>query len=131
MLSRGQRLKHRGMFARTMQQGQRLMACPYFMLLGQRHWQKAYLPAPECTTVRLGFVVSKKVHKRAVIRNRLRRQLKASWYQALPMFADRLNPWASVVVVVRNQALGQPFAVLHEALLQGLSRLPVASRHGG
>jgi ribonuclease P protein component len=124
MLSRGQRLKNRGLFTYTMQRGQRLFACSYFMVIGQRHWQSHFIPPPGLTSVKVGFVVSKKVHKRAVVRNRLRRQLKALWYAVLAAQGDVFRPWSSIVVIVRSDAVGQPFSTFSRSLSKGVAQLP-------
>lgn len=51
--------------------------------------------------VQVGISISKKVSKRAVVRNRLKRQLKAIVHSLLP----RLNPGLRMVIVVRSDAL--------------------------
>lgn len=51
--------------------------------------------------VQVGISISKKVSKRAVVRNRLKRQLKAIAHSLLP----RLDPGLRMVIVVRSDAL--------------------------
>ena len=56
--------------------------------------------SPEGTATRLGISISKKVSKKAVVRNRIKRQLRAAFRQLLPQIA----PGWQVVVVVRTGA---------------------------
>lgn len=51
--------------------------------------------------IRFGFSVSQKVSKRAVVRNRIKRQLRAACQQLLP----ELQPGWDVVIVVRAEAV--------------------------
>jgi len=57
------------------------------------------LPAPSPTC--LGVSISQKVSKRAVVRNRLKRQIQAAFWQLLPSFP---TGW-KLVVVVHPQAI--------------------------
>jgi ribonuclease P protein component len=58
-------------------------------------------------TARLGLAISKRVSKRAVDRNRLKRLVRESFRRA------RLNlPAVDMLVVARDQALAQPGSVL-------------------
>jgi ribonuclease P protein component len=50
---------------------------------------------------RIGISISQKVHKRAVIRNRIKRQLRAICRQLLPRFAQGWD----LVITVHPQAL--------------------------
>jgi ribonuclease P protein component len=49
---------------------------------------------------RLGISISQKVSKKAVVRNRLKRQIRAAFWELLP----RMAPGWKVVVVVRPEA---------------------------
>lgn len=51
--------------------------------------------------IRIGFSISQKVSKRAVVRNRIKRQLRAACHQLLP----ELQPGWDVVIVVRTAAV--------------------------
>ncbi len=51
--------------------------------------------------IRIGFSISQKVSKRAVVRNRIKRQLRAACRQLLP----ELQPGWNVVIVVRPAAV--------------------------
>lgn len=53
------------------------------------------------TPIRIGFSISQKVSKRAVIRNRIKRQLRAACRQLLP----ELQPGWDVIIVVHAEAV--------------------------
>jgi ribonuclease P protein component len=53
-------------------------------------------PAANLTSVRIGISISTKVSKKAVVRNRLKRQITAVLYELLPKLAPE---WRLVVVV--------------------------------
>ncbi len=53
-------------------------------------------PAGNLTSVRIGISISTKVSKKAVVRNRLKRQISAVLYELLPKLAPE---WRLVVVV--------------------------------
>lgn len=72
-------------------------------------------PVREMTPTRIGISISKKVSKRAVTRNRLKRQLKAACYQMLP----QMLPGQDIVLIVRSTAL----QCSHQQFLQQLKQL--------
>jgi len=53
------------------------------------------------SSVRIGFSISQKVSKRAVIRNRIKRRLRAACRQLLP----ELQPGWDIVIVARAEAV--------------------------
>jgi ribonuclease P protein component len=59
------------------------------------------LASTEVLPIQVGISISKKVSKRAVVRNRIKRQLKAIVHSFLP----RLEPGLRLVIVVRSDAL--------------------------
>ncbi|AKG24117.1 ribonuclease P protein component [Calothrix sp. 336/3] len=67
--------------------------------------------------VRIGISISTKVSKRAVVRNRLKRQISAAFYQLLP----KLAPGWRLVVVVKPTA-GESKCVTQQ-ILQELEQL--------
>ena len=60
-------------------------------------------PAASLTPVRIGVSISTKVSKKAVVRNRLKRQITAILYELLP----KLAPEWRLVVVVKPTAVQQ------------------------
>ena len=82
-------------------------------------------PNPDSGVVRFGFIVSKTVGN-AVMRNRVRRRLKAAAYDLLPHFTSTPGPGhtAGLDVVVRAlpASAQAPWASLHEELSRASSR---------
>jgi ribonuclease P protein component len=69
---------------------------------------------------RIGFVVSKKVDNRAVIRNRVKRRLRAILRQEKPRYARRAEGSVDVVVAARAEAKDAAWAALREDVLATL-----------
>lgn len=67
---------------------------------------------------RFVIVVSKQVAKRAVVRNRVKRQLRA----VLADLAPAIRPGISLLVRVRPAALNQPTPTLHQEIQRLLGR---------
>lgn len=68
-------------------------------------------------STRFGVSISQKVSKRSVVRNRIKRQLKAAFRQLLPL----LDPGWLLVIVVRPEAVQCDY----EQFLQELKQLLV------
>lgn len=60
-------------------------------------------------SIRIGFTVSKKVHKSAVRRNRIKRRLRAAAADVLPLFA---RPGVDYVFIGREQTATRAYATL-------------------
>lgn len=73
----------------------------------------------------LGVVVSKKVSKRAVQRNRLRRQIQAAFQALLP----RLRPGWQAIFIVQNSALGCTYGQILPELEKILKKAEVLDGH--
>jgi ribonuclease P protein component len=74
--------------------------------------------SPGPRSLRLGVVVSQKVSKRAVIRNRIRRRLHGAFYQLSPSLA---SGW-DLVLIVHPSAAACDYAVLARELEKLLRR---------
>ena len=84
------------------------------------------LPAtPSEPMPRLGIVVGLKVHKRAVVRNRLKRQVRAALRTLLP----RLKPSLWVVINLRPEAVQCEYGEFLRELEQLLTKLEVFHGH--
>lgn len=104
-LPRANRLRRREDFSRVYQKGIRRRG-KYLSLVALRHRRSinpslkgealAIVPADSAQPSQIGVSVSQKVSKRAVIRNRIRRQIKAAFYQLLPAFSCG---WKLIIVV--------------------------------
>lgn len=74
-------------------------------------------PAAELTPTKLGISVSTKVSKRAVIRNRIKRQIRAAFRSLLPQIA----PGWRLIIVVQPRAVGEKCD--YQQFLQELEQL--------
>ena len=75
----------------------------------------------EVLPVQVGISISKKVSKRAVVRNRIKRQLKAIVRQLLP----RLEVGLRMVILVRSEALTYEYGDFLQELEQLLVKAEV------
>lgn len=78
----------------------------------------------EKTETKVGFVVSKKVHKRAVKRNRLKRLMRESYRQLLKennLFGTQ--KYLSLVFVGTENALGKNFAEIKSAIINNMEKI--------
>ncbi len=67
---------------------------------------------------KVGFVVSKKIHKRAVKRNKIKRRLREIYISAVKDHAaDKLQRAMSLIFIARSNALEADFAELNSAVL--------------
>lgn len=110
MLPEAHRLKQRSQFKKTLSDGVLVGQSPVLLVL------RLPGPCPE-GGLPLGVIVSKKVSKRAVDRNRLRRQLAV--LSRLWLQQSLAPPWVAetqaVVMVVRQAALGASFSDFKKA----------------
>lgn len=86
---------------------------------------KLQLNPPDLPPTRIGISVSQKVSKKAVVRNRLKRQIRAALRQLLP----RLTPGWQVIVGVRPSALECEYAQFLQELEQLLVDAEVINGH--
>lgn len=78
----------------------------------------------EETETKVGFVVSKKVHKRAVKRNRLKRLMRESYRQLLKennLFDTQ--KYLSLIFVGSEKALGKNFAEIKSAIIKNMEKI--------
>jgi ribonuclease P protein component len=69
---------------------------------------------------RVGFVVSKKVDNRAVVRNAVKRRLRSILRQEKVRFVRRPEGAVDVVVAARPEAKDAEFSELHDDVLTAL-----------
>lgn len=80
-----------------------------------RIFKVKYVSNPRRKAPRFAIVVSKKVHKSAVGRNRIRRR----FYEAIHHEISRMKPSMDIVVlIVSGEALAMPFADISAQLQQ-------------
>ena len=113
MLSRSNRLRRRNDFARVYKKG----TTTHARLFSIKHAQNQ-LGHP-----RIGIVVSTKVSKRAVIRNRLRRR----FYAQMRHLLLQINGGVDIVIMVRHSAIDQESAQIARDLEKALTRAHLLS----
>jgi ribonuclease P protein component len=94
------RLRKRQDFALVYQRGKSFYGVNLFVRVRLTRSE----PAAPLSPARFGISVSQKVSKRAVQRNRIKRQLRAACRQLLP----RTLPGWDVIIVVRHQGTADP-----------------------
>ena len=74
-------------------------------------------------TTKIAFVVSKKIHKRAVVRNRIKRLMRESVrLQLKENKLEHLNKYLSVICVAKKDSIGADFSTIDSSLKQLFSR---------
>ncbi len=70
------------------------------------------------------FVVSKKIHKRAVVRNRIKRLMRESFRLILKNNSfPNINKYISVICVAKNSAIDASFSDIDYSLKKNLSQI--------
>ena len=106
MLAQRNRLKSALLFEQTLAE-QRLFSCPAFVVYAL----PAKLPR---ALVRIGFIVSKKVEKRATRRNKIKRRLRA----LSRAYLLSSTQWHTTVIIARQEAANWSFEALNHAFQQ-------------
>lgn len=117
-LARVHRLR-RQEFDSVYRQGKRISGV-YFRAIVLKRVGEGFNVPPQ-----IGIVVSKKVSKRAVQRNRIRRQLQAAFQHLLP----RLHRGWQGILIVQNSALGCTYAQILPELEKILKKAEVFDGH--
>lgn len=117
MLTRRFRLKQRSLFAKTMSSGMVLCSTPFFLVLGLKRLYESDTPS------RFGFIVSKKVSNRAVVRNKIRRRLQELVRtEILTRYYDKIGPFVSVVIIARQGSLSATYGQLQQSFTHCLEK---------
>lgn len=69
------------------------------------------------TTTKFGFVVSKKIHKRAVVRNRIKRLMRESVRLYIKNNKNiSIDKYISIVFVAKKDAIGKDFVTIDNSI---------------
>ncbi|MBT3550250.1 MAG: ribonuclease P protein component [Rhodospirillaceae bacterium] len=107
-------LKKRGEFLRVAS-ARRKFVTPSLILQARPHDES---DAEDTAPIRVGFTVSRRVGN-AVVRNRVRRRLRAAAEEIMPGFADANSDF---VIIGRRSALGQEYTGLTGHLKSALAK---------
>ena len=107
MLPKEFRLKKRTAFAATYKTGKTLHKDGITVFIGK----EKQIDSP----TRVGFVVSKKIHKRAVKRNRIKRLMRES-YRLLIKEGAVSDKYISLIFVASSKLLGKGFKEVDSAI---------------
>ncbi|AFY76660.1 MAG: ribonuclease P protein component [Hydrococcus sp. C42_A2020_068] len=121
-LPKAHRLKHWKDFQKIYQQGTRYSS-PHLSLLALSETKPDN--SLRAAATRIGISVSQKVSKKAVIRNRIKRQIQAALIELLP----DLSPGWKVVVAVRPKALECKYEHFLRELKQLLVEADIINGH--
>ena len=121
MLPKHNRLRRSREFSQVYRQGRKAVSAHLVV----RVWPLPANAAPSELMPRLGIVVGLKVHKRAVVRNRLKRLVRAALRTLLP----RLKPSLWVVINLRPEAVQCEYGEFLRELEQLLTKLEVFHGH--
>lgn len=138
MLTAAERLRRSNLFQRTYS-AKKSVSSPFFTLyvLPRQPRSAAKLPLA-------GFVVAKKVHNKASVRNRIKRQVREAYRllragqfittkdsdQAKPGGADdwNLGQWYSLVWLIHDKALTASWQEIYDSVAECLKR--ASEKHG-
>ncbi|MBE9160187.1 ribonuclease P protein component [Nodosilinea sp. LEGE 06152] len=121
MLPKHNRLRRSRQFSQVYRQGKKAVSAHLIM----RVWS---LPAAASETGGgpcIGIVISQKVHKRAVVRNRLKRQVRAALRTLLP----QLSPSLWIVINLKPEATQCEYGEFLRELEQLFTKLEVIHGH--
>ena len=114
MLPKEYRLKKRSAFSATYRTGKSLHRDGITMFMGKE--KENDFPS------KIGFVVSKKIHKRAVKRNRIKRLMRES-YRLLIKENKISNKYISIIFVASAKLLEKSFGEVDSAMRKLVSEL--------
>jgi ribonuclease P protein component len=126
VLKKANRLKSQGDFKRTLA-GRRLCINDCFVIYGLAAPQSASGPFSARTMQpRIGFIVSKKIHKKSVYRNRIKRRLRELvrlYFLHTRTEDNRFAKYRTVVFIARNGSLQASFQTLRQKMERCLQQM--------
>lgn len=124
-LAKLHRLRHWRDFQVAYQQGRRYSGQFFTLFRLKQFSNKNRVLEPKLIPTRLGVSISQKVSKKAVIRNRLKRQILGGFQTLLP----NLTPGWRLVIVVKPGAVGCNYGDFLRELKQLLIQAEVLNGH--
>ena len=119
MLKKQNRLKNKSAFSATYKNNTYLISESVVLYLGK-------IKTDENCPTRVGFVVSKKVHKRGVKRNRIKRLMRESLRLVFKENKfDQINKFQSLIFVAREGALDKNFNEINNNILTLLHKTAI------
>ena len=115
MLKKENRLKSRKAFKATYGNNCSVCDCSIVLSIGREKYDKT-MPT------RVGFVVSKKIHKRAVIRNKIKRMMRevVRLYIKNNMLPDKFQ---SMIFIAKDSILNLNYAQINEVISRLINKL--------
>lgn len=113
MLKKNLRLKNNNAFSATYRLG-RIIKNDFFILFCGK------LKNDETAPQKVGFVVSKKIHKRAVVRNKIKRKMREAYF--LYLKTNPNTPFVSLIFKAEKSCLETHFGNIQNAMLDLLNR---------
>ena len=114
MLQKENRLKKRSAFAATYRTGKTFYKDGVTIFLGKEK--------DSVTPTKIGFVVSKKVHKRAVKRNRIKRLMREC-VRLMIKEGAAFDKYRSVIIAASSALLGKNFSEINVIMKKLVSKL--------
>ncbi|MBD1914990.1 MULTISPECIES: ribonuclease P protein component [Cyanophyceae] len=125
MLPKHHRLRRSRDFSQVYRQGRKVASAHLLMRAWSLPPAQAKPVTPNAHDSRIGIVVSLKVHKRAVVRNRLKRRVRA----ALRILLPRLRPSQWIVISLKPGAAECEYGEFLRELEQLFTKLEVFHGH--
>ena len=113
MLKKNLRLKNNKAFGATYRLG-RIVKNSFFMLFCGKVKPDENIPQ------KVGFVVSKKIHKRAVVRNKIKRKMREAYFDYLKTNPD--TPFVSLVFKAEEACIETDFFEIKNAMFDLLEK---------
>ena len=98
MLPKNFRLKKKSEFAATFFQKKFVNSDLFTLNIGKNKTNQSY-------PTKVAFVVSKKIDKRAVVRNIIKRRMRAAYWEILKENNIDLSKWISMIFIAKSECL--------------------------
>jgi ribonuclease P protein component len=126
MLPKRLRLNSRWLFQKTLQEGRCLYRSSFFTWIGLNHWKTQTTKQMVTPSVgyapKIGFIVSKKVDKRAAVRNRLKRRIRECLRQEIlpALTQEQVSRFATWVFIAKPTPTRPSYGQLRAAIIEGV-----------